>query len=297
MREDVKFKSGDGECVAWLHIPEGDGPFPGVVMAHGFTALREMGLLPYAELFCEAGLAVLTFDYRGFGASTGEIRHEIVPADQLTDYRSAISWLAGRPNVDAERIGVWGTSYSGGHVLHLAAFDRRVKAVVAQAPFVDGVSTLQLLVGGPEALEATQAMLGEARNGRYETGEVAYLPVVAPEGEVCALPTPDSYEWFTKLGRNCPAWENRVTLASMEATLEYSPTAHIDHISPTPLLMIVASDDQVVPAHLATAAFERALEPKQLLVVDGPHFDVYHGDGFAKTCPAAVHWFRTHLGV
>lgn len=265
-------------------------------MAHGFTALKEMGLLPFAEAFCDAGFAVLTFDYRGFGESTGEIRHEIVPADQLTDYRSAISWLGGRSQVDAERIGIWGTSYSGGHVLHLAAFDRRVKAVVAQAPFVDGVSSLELLVGGAEALAATQAMLGQARSARYETGDGAYLPVVAPEGEVCALPTPDSYEWFTKLGSDCPAWENRVSLASMELTLEYSPSAHIDHISPTPLLMIVARDDQVVPAHLATAAFDRAGEPKQLLVVDGPHFDVYHGDGFAQACPAAVKWFRQHLG-
>jgi fermentation-respiration switch protein FrsA (DUF1100 family) len=295
MRQDITFTSGDGQCSAWFHIPEGDGPFPAGVMAHGFTALKEMGLLGFAEAFSDAGFAVLTFDYRGFGASSGEIRHEIVPADQRDDYRNAISWMTAHPRVDPERIGIWGTSYSGGHVLHLGAYDRRVKAVVAQAPFVDGVSSLELLVGGAEALAATEAMLGQARSARYQTGEVAYLPVVAPEGEVCALPTPDSYEWFTRLGAECPTWENRVSLTSMELTLEYSPTAHIEHVSPTPLLMIVARDDQVVPAHLATTAFERAGEPKELVVIDGAHFDVYHGDGFTRASTAAVDWFRQHL--
>ena len=295
MRQDMTFTSGGGQCAAWFHLPEGDGPFPAVVMAHGFTAVKEMGLEPFAEAFCAAGLAVLTFDYRGFGASSGEIRHELVPADQRDDYRNAISWVASHPRVDPDRIGIWGTSYSGGHVIHLATFDRRVKAVVAQAPFVDGVASLELLVGGPEALAGTQAMLGQARTARYQTGEIAYLPVVAPEGEVCALPTPDSYEWFTRLGADCPTWENRVSLASMELTLEYSPSAHIEHLAPTPLLMIVARDDAVVPAHLATAAFERAGEPKELVVIDGAHFDVYHGDGFAQASKAAVAWFAEHL--
>ncbi len=219
---------------------------PRRVMAHGFTTLKEMGLTPFAQAFCAAGFAVLTFDYRGFGASSGDERHELVPADQLDDYRNAISFLAARPGVDGERIGLWGTSYSGGHVLHLAAYDRRVKAVVAQVPFVDGLSNL-LFLSGPEGLAATEVMLGQARSHRYHRGEIAYLPVVAPEGEVCALPTPDAFEWFSRLGAGNPAWENRVSLESMARTLEYSPAAHIEHVSPTPLLMIVATDDGVTP--------------------------------------------------
>jgi hypothetical protein len=107
-------------------------------MAHGFSAVKEMRLDRFAEAFAEAGLASLVFDYRGLGASDGMPRQDLDPHEQIEDYRNAISYARSLPEVDRDRIGIWGTSYSGGHVLMVAAFDKRVKAVVSQVPLIDG---------------------------------------------------------------------------------------------------------------------------------------------------------------
>ena len=119
-----------------LWLPSVPGPAPGVVMAHGFSAVRTMALPEYAEAFATAGLAVLAYDHRNLGDSDGEPRQEINPWAQARDLRHALTWLAERPEVDADRLGLWGSSFSGGEAIVVAAVDRRVKAVVANVPWV-----------------------------------------------------------------------------------------------------------------------------------------------------------------
>ncbi len=110
------------------------------------------------------------------------------------------------------------------------------------------------------------------------------------------MPTPESYEWFTQTGQNiAPNWRNEVSLESMEKFLEYSPAANIPRISPTPLLMIVAGGDTLTPTNLAIAAYERALQPKSLVVTSGAHFDAYTEPGLSETAISAVQWFERHL--
>jgi fermentation-respiration switch protein FrsA (DUF1100 family) len=139
-------------------------------------------------------------------------------------------------------------------------------------------------------------MLAEDRLRRYGGEESVRIPVVAPEGEPSALPTPESYEWFTETGETiAPNWRNEVSLASMEKFLEYSPAANIDRISPTPLLMIVAGNDTLTPTDLAVAAYERALEPKSLVITSGAHFDAYTEPGLSETAIPAVDWFERYL--
>src|SRR5260370_6805070 len=103
-------------------------------MADGCSAVKEMYLDSFAEVFAAAGRSVLVFDNRNFGASDGEPRQEIDPWAQVRDYRHAITYASTLAEVDAARIGIWGSSYSGGHVLVVAAIDRRVKAVRSQTP-------------------------------------------------------------------------------------------------------------------------------------------------------------------
>src|SRR5919205_1045220 len=147
MRQDVEFQAEGPRLRGWLYIPaEGGPPFPTVVMAHGFSAVKEMYLDRFAEAFAEVGLASLVFDNRNFGASEGTPRYEIDPWTQVHDYRDAITYARGRPEVDRERIGVWGSSYSGGHVLVVGAVDRRVRCAVAQAPLVSGYRNILRLV-------------------------------------------------------------------------------------------------------------------------------------------------------
>ena len=144
----------------------------GVVMAHGMGAVKEMFLDRFGEAFAAAGLVTLVFDYRHYGASGGEPRQLLMPFLQHEDYRNAITWLGRHPLVDPERIGAWGTSFSGGHVLHLAAFDRRIKAAVAQVPAVDlwanaeRVADPVRLAGFAEALAAARSIATRTRNRR-----------------------------------------------------------------------------------------------------------------------------------
>ncbi len=123
-----------------------------IVMAHGIGLTKEMGLPQFAEFFSQAGFAVWLLDYRHLGASEGEPRGQMLPTQQHEDYRNAIAWTELQNEVNPERIGLWGFSYSGGHVLYLAAFDRRVKAIVAQMPTVNAFLNSRRLVS-PIALD------------------------------------------------------------------------------------------------------------------------------------------------
>src|SRR5438067_744098 len=137
LRSDVSFDAEGVTLRGWLYRPAGaDHALPAVVMAHGYSGVKEQHLDRYAEVFAAAGLMVLVYDHRNFGASDGEPRQEIDPIAQVRDYRNAITWVRRLPQVDREHIGVWGTSYSGGHVLVVGALDRRVKCVVSQIPTI-----------------------------------------------------------------------------------------------------------------------------------------------------------------
>ncbi len=143
-RQDISFQTADGVTLrGWLYMPEdGSGRLPCLVMAHGFSALKEMDLDVFAEYFTrKLPLVCLVYDHRGFGDSDtkeGQPRHEIIPAQQRSDYSDAITYAQTLSQVDPDKIGIWGSSYSGSHVLCVGAADRRVKAVLSQCPLVDG---------------------------------------------------------------------------------------------------------------------------------------------------------------
>lgn len=297
-RRDVTFRSEGLNLSAWYYVPKGlkpDEKRPAIVMAHGFSAPKEALLANFADRFAAAGFVVTVFDYRYLGASEGEPRGQIFPSQQIDDYRNAITWTQLQKEVDPNRIGVWGTSYSGAHVLHLAAFDRRVKAVVSQVMLVDGPSNASRL-NRADALPNVRAFLAGDRAQRYTEGKINYLPVVGPEGTPSALPTPESNDFFEKVVRtNAPRWENRVTLESMERFLEYTPAANIHRISPTPLLMVVAEDDRLTPTDLAIEAYERAREPRKLVTFPGGHFAAYTEPALNTTAGEATAWFKRWL--
>ena len=232
-------------------------------MAHGFSAVKEMYLDTFAEAFAAAGLNALVFDNRCFGASDGEPRQEIDPWAQVRDYRHAITYASTLPEVSPQRIGVWGSSYSGGHVMVVAAIDRRVKAVVSQVPLISGHDNLRALVRA-DFIAGFREMFDADRLARFRGEAPAMVPVVDPDPLApSALPTPDSWEWFSETGKTrAPAWRNEVTLRSVEMFTEYEPGVYLPWISPTPLLLVVAAGDHLVPSELAIAAFENAASPR-----------------------------------
>jgi fermentation-respiration switch protein FrsA (DUF1100 family) len=296
MRTDVEFDAEGTTLRGWLYVPDGaSGPVPTVVMAHGFSAVKEMYLDRFAEAFGEAGLGALVFDNRNFGASDGEPRQEIDPWEQVRDYRDAITYATTLPEVDAERIGIWGSSYSGGHVLVVGAIDRRVRCVACQVPLISGHRNARRIVRS-DFIAAVGGMFDDDRAARYAGGAPAMIPVVdADPMAPSALPTADSYEWFTETGATrAPSWRNEVTLRSVEMFWEYEPGAYIQWVSPTPLLMVVAAGDHLTVCDLAIEAYEQAREPKKLVVLSGGHFDAYVAD-FAAASGAAAGWFTEHL--
>jgi cephalosporin-C deacetylase-like acetyl esterase len=149
-REDVEFKRGD--CVTlrgWFYKPvtRKEERLPCLVLTSGFSATKDMSLTIFAEYFTSRlALNCLAFDNRGFGASDGVPRQEVSPTAQTSDISDAITYVQSRPDVDEDRIGIWGSSFSGGNVLWVGAVDRRVKAVVSQVPLIDGWQNYHWLV-------------------------------------------------------------------------------------------------------------------------------------------------------
>jgi pimeloyl-ACP methyl ester carboxylesterase len=296
MREDIEFDAEGVTLRGWFYSPDdASGEVPCIILTHGFSCTKEMGLEPFAEAFTAAGFACVVYDHRGFGASDtapGKPRLEIDPWEQVHDCQHAITYAQGRPDVDASRIGVWGSSYSGGNAFVVAAIDRRVKAVCGQVPGISMQRTFETFVP-KEFWQAAWDGQAADRLARARGEAPAMIPVVtADPAQPAALPTPDAYEFFSAYEGT--AWRNEVTMRSLE--LGYEPGEFLKFVAPTPLLMVVAEDDNVVtPAEWAKEAFETAAEPKRLVVIPGGHFDAYTGHPFELSSGAARDWFLEHL--
>lgn len=151
-RQDTEFKTADKVTLrGWLYTPDGSSDkLPCLVMSHGFSAIKEMDLDAFAEYFTsKLSIACLVYDNRGFGTSDtkeGEPRYEIIPSVQQSDISDAITYAQTRKEINADKIGIWGSSYSGGNVLGVGAWDRRVKAVLCQVPLVDGWENFHRLI-------------------------------------------------------------------------------------------------------------------------------------------------------
>ncbi|OQE24034.1 hypothetical protein PENFLA_c010G04692 [Penicillium flavigenum] len=278
-RENVEFQTADHVTLrGWFFRPSMEPletRLPCLVMSHGFSALKEMGLDAFAEYFTlNLPISCLVYDNRGFGDSDtkeGQPRQEVLPSQQTSDISDAITYAQSRADVDPNRIGIWGSSYSGGHVLSVGAVDRRVKVVLSHVPFTDG----------PMARAA---------------GKPAGMIAVVDEDpqKPSTLPTPDSYQFFSAWEAKSN-WKNETTLKSVEAACGYNPAAHIHHISPTPLLLTVAENDVVAPTDIALDAYSRAGEPKKLQIFPGGHFDGYAGEGFERNASVHTDFLKEHL--
>lgn len=294
-RENVWFRAEEVTLRGWLYHPaEADDPPPVVVMAHGIAAVKEQHLDRFAEVFARAGLAALVYDHRNFGESDGEPRNDVDPWAQVADYRHAISYARSREDLDPERVGVWGTSFSGGHALVVAATDPRVRCVVVQVPTISGFQSFRRRVS-PDRVAAVKRALIEDREFAFAGKPPAVRPVIPDGSETPALFTsPDAVEFLSQPESRPPEWENAMTLRSTERARDYEPGVYVTRISPTPLLMVVADNDTVTLTDLALRAYEEALEPKKLVLVPGPHWAPY-GDAFEAASRAARDWFVEHL--
>jgi hypothetical protein len=300
-RIDIEFASEGTTCRGWLFVPDGEGPFPAVALAGGWCYVRELVMPYYARAFAEAGLAALVFDYRNLGVSDGEPRQHLDPWGQIRDYRNALSFLERRGDIDADRLAVWGISYSGGHALILGATDPRVKCLVSQIPVVDGYENMRRAHGSIGYRRLWQTII-EDRALRYDKpGERLHIPhaTAEPAEDLGTWPFPETYHTFKALQETeAPLYQNRSTVESVDLLLEYDVLPFARRIYDTPSLMIVAEADDLTLWDLEIGAFNVIPTTKKKLVTlpHTTHMTLYSDQ--AKLAAAAAHatsWLAEHL--
>jgi fermentation-respiration switch protein FrsA (DUF1100 family) len=290
-RTDLSFESDGVRCAAWYYRPDADGPVPCVVMAHGFSAVRDQRLDAFAERFAAAGMAAVVFDYRHFGASQGEPRQLLDIGRQLDDWRAAIAFARALGSVDPERVALWGSSFSGGHVQQIAAEDHRVAAVIAQVPFADGLRNLPRL-GPGLALRLTARGLRD-QVGAWTGAPPHMLASVGPPGSLAVMTSPDAEPGFRSITPPGSTWRNEAAARIALRVASYRPGLSAGDIR-CPILYAIADDDEITPPEFAHAAAERA--PKaEVHTYPGGHFDLYKESGFDRVIPDQLTFLRRHL--
>jgi dienelactone hydrolase len=290
-RLDVEFASEQDTCAAWLYVPDGNGPFAAVVLAHGWTGVREQRLDAYAVRFADAGLAALVFDYRHFGASSGQPRQLLDIKRQLADWAAAVAFARSRAEIDSARIAVWGTSFSGGHVVETAARDPQIAAVIAQAPFADGLRNLPSL-GFRLALRLTAAGVRD-QIGAALGRPPHMLRSVGPPGSLAVMTTPDAEPGFRSIDPPGSTWRNEAAARIALRVSGYRPGRHSDRIA-APILFAIAADDAITPPAFARAAAARARN-SEVRTYPGGHFDIYVGTEFERAVADQVDFLSRHL--
>ena len=289
---DVTFYSDETACAARMFFPKGfskEGSYPGVVVCQGWTGIADT-IHKYGNRFAQRGMVAMTIDYRGWGESDGFVtmddrvktsdenrrtitstkvqikRTRLIPMKQIEDIRSAISYIQGEPGVDRERIGLWGSSYAGGHVLFVASVDPRVKAIISQVPAISG-------------------------NGMTEG------PVSMSEADV---------EDWIKRSRGGAGAEVRtgfsqprdVDVETFRKAKEYRPFQRIAHIPESvAALFLLAENEELINNELnGIAAHEQFNGPKKIVVYpEIGHFDIYIEDHFERASKEAADWLLAHL--
>lgn len=293
MRSDVRFRSGDGECAAWLYRPSGEdrGRVPCVVMGHGFSAVRDQRLDAFAERFAAAGLAVLVFDYRHFGGSSGQPRQLLDINRQHEDWRAAIAFARTLEGVDEGRIAIWGSSFGGGHVIAIAAEDHSLAAAVSQVPFVDGLRTLP-------ALGVRHTLMLTAEGLRDQAGSLLgraphMIPAAGPPGSRSVMNTPDALAGMELLTPADSSWRNEVAARIALHVGSYRPARRTSRIT-CPTLYCIAEEDQLTPPRFALGAAARTPRAEVRRYPIG-HFEIYVGEPFERAVADQVEFLTRHL--
>jgi len=291
---DITYYSDGVACWGRIYFPKGfdtNGATPAVVVSHGWTGTHH-SLLKYGNHFAKAGLVALVIDYRGWGNSDGFVtmmdrvkteddtrfteaetkvqikRTRLAPLKQVEDIRNAISYIQGEPGVDASRIGLWGSSYAGGHVLSVAAQDARVSAIVSQVTGLNGMGMSEGPLPMSEA-ETKDAILRAraGQGGEFRTGFSTPRMVDAETGRLAK---------------------------------EYRPYHAVKHIpeSVAVLFLLAGNEELINNERAGKAAYELVKGPKKLVEYpDIGHFDIYIEGNFDKAAGEAANWYRTHLGL
>lgn len=275
----VQFDSDGTECAAWLYRPDRPRSAPVVVMGPGLAAERTFGYPALAEGLAERGVATLLFDYRRFGDSEGTPRGVVSIPKQRADWDAAIECAVQLDDVDTDRLALWGHSLGGGHAIHVAAEDRRVDAVIAHSPIVDGRAVLRsnsyLWLGRALTTGVRDRVLGAI-------GRPHRIPIVPPaaygDGEhqrhqLALLPHRDAAEALAELIPMRSDWENSVRARVVLDLWGYHSAEAAEDLT-VPTLLVTGADDPIVPAASVARASQR-LSHGSFLALPTAHFSLF----------------------
>jgi len=292
--EEVRFFSGGHRLAGTLKLPadesRGEDALPAIVHGPGWLGLRDAKLYaPYHEGLVAAGIAVLAFDYRGFGDSEGDARR-LDPATQVEDIRSAVTYLETRDEIDRGRVGAFGSGATGGgNVVVAAGVDDRLRAIVSQVPIADGREWLRRMRRESEWLEFLDRLEADRRQ-RVQTGT---SELVDPrDGIMVATPERRATGVKRDVDGRVPA---QVELASADAILSYRPIDFVARIAPRAAMFICVERDATTPEDHAAALYERAAPPKKLVVQTGTTHYAAYAQYAHVVVPMIVDWFARHL--
>lgn len=282
-------------CGAWLYTPQqaGSDLSPIIVLAHGLGGVREMGLDAFARRFSEVGYQCLVFDYRHFGASSGEPRQLLDIKRQLEDWASAVAFARTLDGVDPERVVLWGTSFGGGHVLRTAAYDRRIAAVISQCPFTDGLASSLAIPPRTSVKVLARAVRDRIRSWQGRTPLM--VPTYGPPGSTALMTSPDTVAGIEALIP--PGFDLRSDVAARFALdiIRYYPGRDARNIT-CPAHFAVCQDDSVAPTK-ATLRHVAKAPRGEVKLQQGGHFDIYVGEDFEHNIAQQLAFLDRHVPV
>ncbi|OBI89603.1 alpha/beta hydrolase [Mycobacterium asiaticum] len=299
VRHDVTFTSEGTPCAAWLYRPEGVENPPIVVLAHGFAAFRELRLDAYAARFAQAGYAALVFDYRHWGDSEGQPRRILDIAKQHADWRAAIAYARNLDNVDTTRVVGWGSSFGGGHVLHLAARDHDLAAAIVQVPHVTGPASA--FSQSPKLVARLVAAGVRDQIGGW-LGRAPYrVKSVGRPGEFAMMTSPGAYELVEEMaGGEAAEHKREQLLAENDVAARialrvplYSPGRKVSDIT-APTLVQLAKRDDVTPYAKAKRIVAR-IPHGEVRSYDCAHFEPYLDPYFEGIVTDQIDFLNRHV--
>jgi dienelactone hydrolase len=274
-RKDITFLSKGIECSAWLYLPKSEHQVPVIILAHGLGCTKEMRLDAYSERFTQAGYACFVFDYRNLGESGGTERQNINVKSQLEDWEAAISFVKNMDEVDSKRIGLFGTSFSGGHVIATAAKDKEIAAVISQCPFTSGISSSSAINLFSTIKIITLAIADVL--SRLMGLKPVKINLAGPKWSTALIPVTD-YQGYFNLVPEKSNFKPKVWAGIAFQIMTYEPGKSVKDVD-CPIYFGICDKDTVTPAKKSS---EYAAQAPRGVIKNYPygHFEIYEGDAF-----------------
>ncbi len=292
MKREVEFYSEGFKLCGDVYVPDDLAPGEkraAVLLCHGYTGVKDLYLPDNARVLNSAGYVAMAFDYKGWGDSEGT-RSRLAPYSRVIDVQAAMTFLGLQPEVDAQRIGIYGTSYGGATVSWVGAVDQRAKCIVSVVGIGHGARWMSRVRRVDEWYDLQERSKVD-REKRASTGQSEMV-----DRSEILLPDRQSAELAAAARRNNPAAVGTIPMEYVDDTVGFNPEWIVDKISPRPILFITTDDDRLVLPEESEQLYAHAGEPKKLVVLKGyGHYEVYAEPAFSEVMAATLDWCQKYL--